>query len=304
VGHAPPPPTGPGLDVVSTERQASYEVQHVTYLGAAGDQVTASLLTPLESTGPGKAVLALHQSCPHGRFEPMGLAGHADLAYAHELATRGYVVLAPDEFVAGERAGSRDALQEGGLLDAGVTARFEGTFPQWSAAGRMIGDHMQAVTVLQQLPGVDPDKVGVIGHSLGGLNAWWLLSVDPRPRVAVVSCGFSPLDGDPWPQRWAAPGYFHYFHRLDGLLAAGETPFEFHEVLALVAPRPLFLWVAEGDEQFPHVQAIVSATQRVREVYQLLGHGDRFAVRVGAGPHGFPRSVRDEAYRFLDAQLG
>ena len=42
------------------------------------------------------AVLCLHQTIAIGKDEPVGLGTNLELAYARELAARGYVALAPD----------------------------------------------------------------------------------------------------------------------------------------------------------------------------------------------------------------
>ena len=41
-------------------------------------------------------MLCLHQTIKIGKGEPAGLGGSDHLDYAHELAQRGYVCLAPD----------------------------------------------------------------------------------------------------------------------------------------------------------------------------------------------------------------
>ncbi len=47
----------------------------------------------------------------------------------------------------------------------------------------------RAITVLQQLPFVDADKIGVHGHSMGGKLSVMLAGTDERIKVAVPSCG-------------------------------------------------------------------------------------------------------------------
>src|SRR4029078_372558 len=93
--------------------------------------------------------------------------------YGAELAARGYVVLAPDYPNYGESKVDVYALgYESGRMKA-------------------ICNHSRAVDLLQSMPEVDPDRIGVIGHSLGGHNALFLAAFDPRARVVVPSCGFT-----------------------------------------------------------------------------------------------------------------
>jgi dienelactone hydrolase len=49
----------------------------------------------------------------------------------------------------------------------------------------------RGITFLQQQPEVDPEKIGVYGHSMGGKLTTNLAAIDKRVRVAVPSCGGS-----------------------------------------------------------------------------------------------------------------
>ena len=47
----------------------------------------------------------------------------------------------------------------------------------------------RAITLLQQLDFVDPEKIGIHGHSMGGKLSVMLAGTDKRVKVAVPSCG-------------------------------------------------------------------------------------------------------------------
>ena len=57
-----------------------------------------------------------------------------------------------------------------------------------------IWNHIRAVDLLESLPEVDPDRIGVIGHSLGGHNALFVAAFDQRIRAVVSSCGFNAFE--------------------------------------------------------------------------------------------------------------
>src|SRR5206468_2242020 len=63
------------------------------------------------------------------------------------------------------------------------------------ASGTMKGifNHMRCVDLLQGREEVDPQRIGVIGHSLGGHNAMFVAVFDPRIKVIVASCGWTPF---------------------------------------------------------------------------------------------------------------
>ena len=78
------------------------------------------------------------------------------------------------------------------------------------------------------------------------------------------------------------------------------VPFDFHEVMALAAPKPLFNYSARQDAIFPNAQMIAAAGRQVASVYGLYGAADRYQFVMGDGPHDFPPAIREQAYTFLD----
>lgn len=275
--------------------EGSYTRIKVVYRGAAGGPIPAWLLVP-KTPGPHAAVLAAHPTNESGKDSVVGLDAKPHQVYGKELAERGFVVLAPDSITAGERvlAGSKPY----------VTERFDAANPGWSAMGKMLSDHMRGIDFLVGRPEVRRDAIGVIGHSLGGYNAFFLAAFDERIRAAVSSCGFTPLGGGSRPFAWARDSWFVHFPRLAPYLRAGIAPFDFHEVMAMAAPRALYNYSAAADATFPDIGAIRSAAAQVKEVYGVLGARERFVYQDGPGPHNFPETVRQETYRWLRAELG
>jgi len=278
------------------ERFEGIRSRHLVYRTGDGDSVPALVYEPESRLStPGPAVLGLHQTTGVGKLEPAGLAGLPDLAYGRELALRGYTVLMPDLFVAGERAVNPYPYD---------CTEFDAVRPNWSAVGKMLFDHRHAVSVLETLPSVDVDRIGAIGHSLGGFNAWVLLGADPRVRVAASSCGYASFAGDPNPYLWSMQP-FPYFPRLARWLDRKEVPFEMSEAVALDAPKPLFFYITKQDfENAPHWPACLASLEPVHDLYQRLsGDSSRFVVEVGEGDHSFPPEAREAAYAFLEKWL-
>src|SRR5579885_758924 len=286
-GSAPLSPT-----VLAEEKLDGYVRQNVAYRAATGEPIPAYLLIPAGLSGRRPAVLALHQTVRAGKREPVGLEGDPNLHYALELVRRGYVVLAPDSITAGERILPRDG--------AFVTASFDRDYPAWSAMGKMLADHRRGIDYLETLDFVDPSRIAVIGHSLGGYNSFFLAAFDTRIGAAVVSCGLGPLAGSPKPFAWARRDGFVHFPRLHAYLEAGIAPFDFHEVMALVAPRTLFNFSARQDPIFSNATAIEAAGRQLEKVYRLCGAPENLRFVMQDGPHGFPAAVRQQAYQFLD----
>ncbi|MGH3730059.1 MAG: alpha/beta hydrolase family protein [Micromonosporaceae bacterium] len=283
--------------IVAEHREASHVRRHLVYDAPGGEQVPALLLLPLEAARRRRspAVLALHPTVDTGKVDVATPEGRPDRRYGVELVERGYVVLAPDTITAGERVRDDEAPFH--------TAGFYARNPGWTAVGRMLVDHRQALDLLCALEVVDPDRIGAIGHSLGGYNAIFLAGLDERVRAVVASCGFSVFADDPEPNRWGEREWFSHLPALTRDLDEGEVPFEWHEIAALVAPRPMFAWCTQKDETFPHWPAIAAGMAEVDKLYRVLGHPEKFEFLPGEGSHTFPPPARQSGYAFLDRWL-
>lgn len=229
------------------------------------------------------AVLCLHQTTAAGKAEPAGLSGDPNLHYALELARRGYVALAPDYPSFGEH-------------------RFDFAAQTGYASGSMkaVWDNIRAVDVLETLPYVDPGRIGVLGHSLGGHNAMFTAVFDERLRAIVSSCGFTGLRHDDLPS-WTGPRYLPRIRTRFGTDVA-QVPFDFHEIVAAFAPRAFLACAPEQDADFA-VAGVREVLRAAAEIYRLHGVPDRLEAFHPPGPHAFPQEARRRAYDFLDRHL-
>jgi dienelactone hydrolase len=278
---------------LASVKEMSHTRHHIRYDTVYGDNVTAYLLVPdsaPHSLGPSPAILALHPTANTGKDDIAVPTGREGRRYALELANRGYVVLAPDTITAGERK------EEG--VDYFHTATFYEQYPDWSAVGKMLADHLQGMDLLCSLSEVDPKRIGVIGHSLGGYNAYFLAGLDTRVRAVAISCGLSTLYGDPEPDRWGPRDWFTHLPKM-----TKEIAYDFHEIAALVAPTPFFCWIAQQDPYMPHWKEIGEAAAQLQQLYEKQNAGGKFQAVIGTSGHDFPGSVRNWAYDFLDQWL-
>jgi len=148
-----------------------------------------------------------------------------------------------------------------------------------------------------------------LGHFLGGNNSMFLAAFDPRIKVVVPSCGWTLFDyynaGDevtkkfggrlgPWAQKRYMP-LFRDKYNLD----PSKVPFDFDEVIAVIAPRPFFSCSPLYDANFD-VKGVKAGIAEVSKVYRFLKSEDNLQVRYPDAQHDFPADVRLEAYRFID----
>ncbi|MCE5310175.1 MAG: alpha/beta fold hydrolase [Acidobacteriales bacterium] len=283
------PPRGTqslAVEKLEEVRTAAYTRIKLTFLAEEGDRVPAYLLVPLNRKGRLPAMLCLHQTTRPGKAEPAGLAGLPNLHYAHELAERGYVALAPDYPSFGDYAYKFDS-------------------PKY-VSGTMKGivNHRRAVDLLVSLAEVDPQRIGVIGHSLGGHNSLFVAVFDERIKAVVTSCGFNSFrkyyNGDL--TGWTSPRYMPRIAAVYGK-DPGKVPFDFTEILGAIAPRPIFINAPTGDSNF-EVSGVKDCVAAALPVYtRIFKAPDRLAAVHPGAKHDFPPEVRRQAYAFLDRWL-
>ncbi|MDZ4861118.1 MAG: prolyl oligopeptidase family serine peptidase [Candidatus Hydrogenedentes bacterium] len=263
----------------------AYSRKKISYAAESGDRVPAYLLIPSKIDGKAPAMLCLHQTIKIGKAEPAGLGENTNLDYAHELATRGYVCLAPD-------------YPRFGDYDIDVYA-----MGYASATMKGIWNHMRGVDLLQGLPEVDADRIGCIGHSLGGHNTLFMSVFDERIKVAVTSCGFTRFakyyDGDL--TGWTHRGYMPRIDTVYGKDPA-RMPFDFPDILAAIAPRHLFINAPTGDSNFD-VGGVRESVEAARKIFALHDADDQLVVEYPDSQHDFPPETRDRAYAFIDRAL-
>jgi dienelactone hydrolase len=273
----------------------------IVYSVEAGERVSAWLLVPQGIPPPDgwPAVLAIHQHDNHydlGKSEPAGLAGNAMYAYGQQVCRRGYVVLCPDLLCFEDRRSAREVRQANSALDDAGYERFE--FTQRLLAGsclqtKYLHDLICAVDLLASLPEVNRERLGVIGHSLGGLEALWITWYDARIIAAVSSCGFGLL------RTLVRDGINHGFATyIPGILEVCDLD----SLVATLAPRAFLLTAGETDSLFP-IDGVRSIVEKAQQHYTQEGVPERFGAIIFPGGHSFPHDVKAAAFSFLDHWL-
>ncbi|MBI0400357.1 alpha/beta hydrolase [Cyclobacterium marinum] len=278
-------------DSVITE---NYTKHHISFASDERNEVTAFLYIPHIIKSKAPAMLVLHSTGDLGKKIVDDQGPRKNRGLAKELAERGYVVIAPDYPSFGEQIEhdfSKDGFESGTLL--------------------AVWNHMRSVDVLSNMEQVDPDRIGVIGHSLGGHNALFVAAHDPRLKAVVTSCGWTPFDyydiGEagiknyggrlgPWAQD-------RYMPSIKKLLPEAQLPFDFTQVIASIAPRPVFTNAPLNDSNFS-VEGVKAGIAEIQPVYNWLGFPDNLQVKYPNAAHDFPENTRQEAYSFLDNVFG
>jgi dienelactone hydrolase len=289
MGRFPDPSRRVALEVElePVEQGDGYRRQRLTYRPEPSDRVPALLLVPA-GTPPSEgwpAMLCLHQTNGSlGKLEPAGLGGLPNLKYALDLVQRGYVCLVPDYPSFGEYP--YDFQKQGAHYISGSM--------------KAIWNNVRAVDLLEQLEMVDADRIGVIGHSLGGHNALFTAVFDERLRAIIPSCGFTPFH-DYYGGKIGGWTSDRYMPRIRDVYMnnADSMPFDFYGVLGALATRGLYSNSPVGDSNFD-VTGVRKALAEASWLGQELSlPGEQLVVNTPDAGHDFPEEIRQAAYEWL-----
>jgi dienelactone hydrolase len=277
------------VEVRASADCGTYRRDLLVYDSEEDMSVPAYLLVPHGRTRRGPAVLAQHGHGP-GKDEVCGLVAGEDGAvtndYAHQLAQRGYVVLAPDLRTFGERADWNPPN-----LYACDLSLVHATLLGYRLLALDLWDLARGLDLLAEHPLVDRRRIGVVGLSQGGTCTLFLAAWDHRVRAAVVSGYLS---------RWSACASIPWNMCGSQTLPAVVSALDHLELGAMVAPRPLLVESGTQDAIFPSSVA-VEVSDQLRRVYHAMGVDERFELDVFEGGHGWHG---ERAYPFLARWLG
>jgi len=270
-----------------------YTVKYLSYNVEKDERAYAYLAVP---NGPAPAGGFPAVVCPHGTTNwgacrtmaimPEPDDPHADkmnwygLDYARILVRRGFATISPEHFCCGRRLPGEGPFE---------TANFYRRHPDWSAAGKATFENSIATTVLAGQPGVNPDKIGALGHSLGGHGTFWLAAYDERIKCAVPCGSGGNFRENDRVLDWSRDHWYVYFPQLRGMLLAKQPlPCDMHEILALIAPRPCLQINAINDGPMLINGHRLMMHYKLTELYKMLGHPDKLAYLTFGDGHSIP----------------
>jgi dienelactone hydrolase len=209
----------------------------------------------------------------HAYLDVCGYAWSAEYGWAtsvgERLAQKGFLAVEYDQFGYGAR--NHDSGHE-----------FYEANPRQSAMGVMVQDLRSMIDALCELPVVDPKRIMVAGFSLGATVALYAAALDERIAAVASTSGFASMRLDRHGQ--ATEGLMRYSHLRPTLPRLGHfvgnekrVPYDFHEIIALIAPRPVLIVAPRLDQDFffEDVQACYTAASAV---YKLLDAEDRLRL--------------------------
>lgn len=192
---------------------------------------------------------------------------------------------------------------------------------RWGAIATWAWGLSRVADYLRTDPAVDAHRLIVIGHSRYGKAALWAGASDPR--FAAVIANDSGEGGASLYRRrfgetirvmndyWFAPRFKTYADR------EADLPVDAHEVVALVAPRPVYI-ASASEDWWSDPQGEFLAAKGADPVYRLLDAGgldaatmpppdrpvlSRIAYHVRTGPHAITPQDWANYITFADRHL-
>lgn len=212
----------------------------------------------------------------------------------------GYALLLPTSLQPDDHA----QLEEGviGLADKGQPRKLDA----WGCLRAWAWGASRAMDYLETDKNVDAKQVGLEGHSRFGKTALVAMAYDRRFAVAYVSSsgeGGAKLYRHNYGEdltNLAGVSEFHWvdgnFLRYAGPLTTGDLPVDSHELIALCAPRPVFIGggdSAANKDGWADPTGMFLAEVAASPVYELLG-------KKGVGATTMPA----EGTALIDGELG
>jgi pimeloyl-ACP methyl ester carboxylesterase len=285
------------LQITDSVTEDNFTRYNLTFKVTDQERLPVYLYIPKQIGIPKKlpAMLVLHGTSDLGKGVVDGQGDKPNRAHARELAQRGYVVIAPDYPSFGD------------LKDHDFeNDRYK------SATMQAIVNHMRCIDLLQSRADVDPEKIGVIGHSLGGHNSMFVSAFDERIKVTVSSCGWTQFEyyniGEVGSKRyggrlgpWAQTRYMPLI-RSKYDLDERKIPFNFSDIISAIAPRAFFSVSPLNDSNF-NVDGVRKGISIAERTYIKLESSAMLQVRYPQAEHDFPVENRLEAYAFIDKIL-
>jgi len=254
-------------------------------------QVSIDLLvvTPAEARHPVPLVMEVafpQEAMPAlARYFPEmlpGGKGNEGPSWQEQVLSRGwgYAVLLPTSFQEDSPLGLRRGLI--GLTNHGQARRPD----DWGALRAWAWGASRAMDFFETDPAIDAQHVALEGHSRFGKTALVAMATDPRFAAAYISSAGTG-GGKPYRhiygeqlENLAGTSSWHWmagnFLKFSGPKTVDELPVDAHELIALCAPRPVFIGVGSataGDAWADPTGEFLGA-MAAGPVYKLLGARD------------------------------
>jgi len=266
----------PPLNVKETGviQQDGFHIIKLYYESLPGLYVPANLYVPDNLQEPAPAVLYV---CGHSRTQKTSYQAHP-----RKFAQLGFVCLIIETIQYGEVLGEHHGCYARGWFNWYSRGYTPGGVELWNA--------IRGLDLLCERKDVNPDKLGVTGISGGGSQSWYIAAADPRIKVCAPVCGTGTVEA-------------HVHQRtVDGhcdcMMPINTYRIDYHDIGALIAPRPLLAASANRDGLYS-IESVRDSFSKVKKIYDLYGAGDHCLLVETPGGHSYHEISRTKIFSFF-----
>ncbi len=246
--------------------------------------IQATVTTPAQAAGPVPVIMELGGGGPPRGGPPPGAAPQGPppgTPWQQQVLAKGwgYAVLSTNSVQADNGAGLTQGII--GLVNKGQPRQVDdwGALRAWAWGASRVLDYFETDKA------VDAKHVGIEGHSRWGKAVALTMAYDSRFAIAFVSSsgeGGVKIHRRNWGElveNVAAPNEYHWmagnFLKYAGPLNWNDMPVDSHELVALCAPRPVFIsGGATNGDGWVDAKGMFMAAAGAGPVYKLLGKKD------------------------------
>ncbi len=287
LGLSPRPPrTDLKATVTKRFEHGTFTVENLHFQSRPGLYVTANLYVPKNLTKPAPTILYV---CGHSPVITNKVSYGTKAAYQHWgnwFARNGYVCMIIDTLESGEILGTHHGTHHDGLWWWNSRG--------YTPAGVECWNGMRALDYLSTRPEVDTNRFGITGRSGGGAYSWFVTAMDDRIKAAAPTAGITDLEN--YVVDGAVEGH------CDCMFFVNTYRWDYPQLAALAAPRPLLICNTDDDNIFP-LDGVVRLRDKVRRVYDLLGAGEKCGLVVTPGPHKDTQELQMPVLRWFNRHL-
>ncbi len=238
--------------------------------------IQLTLTTPAETTGPVPVIMEFGFG---GRFGRMLRGGGPSWQQQVLAKGWGYAIIVPNSIQADNGAGLTQGII--GMCNKGQSRKAD----DWGALRAWAWGAGRALDYFETDPTVDARQVGLEGHSRYGKATLVTMAYDRRFAIAFVSssgAGGASIfrrDYGEIVENVAGSGEYHWmagnFLKYAGPLTWDDLPIDAHELVALCAPRPVFISSGSSNgDAWVDARGMFMAAVGTGPVYKLLGKKD------------------------------
>ena len=277
-------------------QQKDFEVWNLHYQSRPRLYVTANLYVPKGLKKPAPTILYV---CGHGRVKKNGVSYGNKVHYQHHgiwFARNGYVCLVIDTLQLGEIEGIHHGTYNHKMWWWNSRGYSSAAVEAWNC--------IRALDYLETLDFVDKNRFGVTGRSGGGAYSWWISALDERIKVSAPVAGIADLQNHVYA---GFPNSGRLAHgtvegHCDCMFHVNTYRWDFAQVAALVAPRPLMILNTDDDRIFP-LDGVNRIFNQVRRIYGLHGARDKLGLVITPGGHSDTQPLRVPAFNWFNRHL-